>query len=89
MTTTIIIVVGIVHFIDAIFEKTETWDQIGEYGADQGSKLIYELLNCRFCLLFHIAWIITLFYGVICSFSWGLLIVPFICSGISHLINKR
>lgn len=88
MIEIILLALGLWGFLDGLFEKWNIWDWIALKGSQSKIGLIYKLSQCRFCLNFHISIIITLILGVILSFSWGMLIVPVICSGIIHLMKK-
>jgi len=88
MITTIIIILGLLYFIDAIFDKFFIWEKIENEGMKAGLKIIYDLSQCRFCLMFHIAWIMTVFYGAIAGFKTELIIVPFVVLGLTRLKEK-
>lgn len=85
---TIFIVFGLVMFINAIFEKWSVWDDISRIGSNTTSEFLFKLTTCRFCLLFHIGWIVTIVVGLFGTFSWPLLAVPFIVGGFIHIIGK-
>lgn len=89
MIQTILIVLGLLHFIDALFEKWNIWENVLQFGCNSKHKFIYDLCFCRFCLLFHLGWIITFLYGCFYSFSFDLMIVPCVVTGITYLIQKK
>ena len=105
MITSILIVIGLNFFIDAIFEKFEIWDLIEEKGSKR-SEFVFKLTSCRFCLHFHINWILIVLFGFLSElmqlfgfFSevFGffseltpeLFFLPFIASGLINLILKK
>lgn len=89
MTQTILAVLGLLYFTDALFDKWNVWERIAEFGSRSKHKLVFDLCFCRFCLMFHIGWMITIVYGAIYAFSVDLLIVPFVVIGLTRLIEKR
>lgn len=82
MIQIILVVYGLVLFVNALFEKWGLWDKIALLGAVCKHKKIYELAQCRFCLLFHTGWIITLIYCLFNGFEAGFLITPFVVTGL-------
>lgn len=105
MITSILIVIGLNFFIDAMFEKFGVWEIIESKGSRK-SKFIYKLTSCRFCLHFHINWILILllgFFSELCDqlgffsellgffseLSPELFFLPFIVSGLINLILKK
>lgn len=89
MITAIFIVFGLLHFFDAIFKKHSVYDWIEFHGAKSKSRFIYKLTFCRFCLQFHFAWILTIVYGAFSSFSFDLVVVPFVVLGLTHKFQKN
>lgn len=81
----IFIVFGLVLFIDAMFEKWSIWNDIAKIGSRSTKEWIFKLTTCRFCLLFHIGWIVTVIVGLFGTISWPLVIVPFVVGGFIHL----
>jgi len=89
MIQNIFIVLGFLNFIDAIFIKWNIWDEIAKDGSKQDPKsFVYKLSQCQFCLKFWISCFVTMTIGAFGTFEWSILAVPFICSGITHLIKK-
>ncbi len=80
---------GIVEFINAIFEKYFVWNWLMEKGANQRSKFIYKLSSCRFCLRFHLSVFILVLYGFYTGFDLGMLFIPFVCSGLTYSIERK
>lgn len=89
MIEAIFVVVGLVLFFNQLFEKWGIWDWIQKEGSESNFETIFKLTSCRFCLLFHLSWIVTLIYGCFNSFGWSLLIVPFIVSGLISIFFKN
>ena len=83
-----LVVLGLVLFMNQLFEKKEIWNWIQQRGSISRSEWIFKLTSCRFCLLFHIAWMLTLVYSVFNSFEWDMLMVPFIVSGLTQIMFK-
>lgn len=86
---TIFVVTGLVLFIDVLFEKWDVWGHLDWLASKTSTEFIYTMLTCRFCVLFHVGWILTIIYGLFAGFSGALLIVPFVVGGFIHLINKQ
>ena len=89
MIQSIFVVLGLLHFTDNLFDKWGVWERVAKFGAKSKHIFIYKLCFCHFCLLFHIGWIITIIYGAFLSFSFDLMVVPFVVSGLTRLIVKR
>ena len=85
MAQIIFVIYGLILFINALFEKWGWWEKLALIGSVAKIKTFYELTQCRFCLLFHISWIITLIYGILFGLKWELLLVPFVVSGLTTL----
>lgn len=54
MIQSIFVVLGLVYFLDALFDKWGVYEMIAQYGSKAKRKFIYDLCFCRFCQLFHI-----------------------------------
>lgn len=89
MLQSIFVVLGLLIFIKLLFDKWNVWGVISEVGSKSDFEWVYKLTNCQFCLLFHFSWMITIVYWIANGFSWSLLIVPFIVSGLIHLIYQK
>jgi len=85
----IIIILGLLYFIDALLDKFLIWNWIERKGSKVKFKFMYLLSQCRFCIMFHIGWILTLIYGAITVFKIELIVVPFVISGLTRIIEKR
>jgi hypothetical protein len=88
MIEKIFVILGLVLFLNQLFEKLFVWDWIQKFGSESSSETIFKLTSCRFCLLFHFTVIITLIYSCFGSISWDVLIVPFVVSGLTQLYFK-
>lgn len=89
MIQSILVVACLVYFIDALLVKWHGWEKIKIWGSYSSILWIFELSFCRFCLMFHIGWILTILYGFIFGFEWTLILVPFVVSGLTRLIERR
>ena len=89
MTQSIFVILGLLIFTKLLFDKWNIWTTISELGSQTDFKWIYKLTNCRFCLMFHFGLLITIIYSIANGFEWSLLAVPFIVSGLIHLIYQR
>ena len=72
MFQNIIILVGLMGFLEALFIKFSVWTKLEFIGSKSKYKLIYKLLSCRFCFKFHISWIIyalLVFLGFLKDFN--------------------
>lgn len=88
MVQSVLLVLGAVHFLDALFDKWGFWNKLSEYGSQSRFRLVYDLTNCKFCIMFHLSVLITIAFGAIWSFSMGLVAVPFVVGGLTRLIRK-
>lgn len=86
---TTLIVAGFLGMINGLFDKFNTWDNIGRIGSQSKSMFIYNLTQCKFCMNFWISVLITIATLTFTPFSWQILNVPFIVNGITHLIAKK
>lgn len=89
MIQSIFVVLGLLHFTDAMFNKFDVWGRIVKAGMKFKWKWMFQLTVCRFCMMFHFGWIITLIYGIFNGFELNLIFVPFIVSGFNKLIDQR
>mgnify|MGYP000554295943 FL=1 len=92
MIEKIFVIYGLVLFLDKFFEKKGIWEWIQLKGSKSSSGTVFKLTSCRFCLLFHVSWIITFIcssFGLFGLFSWDVLIVPFVVSGLTYLNYKN
>ena len=89
MIQIVFVVLGLVYFIDALFTKWNWWDKLAQIIIKVKYKFVYELLNCRFCLMFHLSCMVTIVYGTINGFSNDLFLVPILVSGLINLKEKR
>jgi hypothetical protein len=87
MLQSILIVACLVYFVDALFFKWHIWEKIKVWGSYSKIMWLFELSFCRFCLMFHIGWVLTVLYGIAFGFEWSLLIVPFVVSGLTRMIE--
>lgn len=84
----VLIIFGLIQFVDVILTKFDLWDLVQRWGSNSDSELMFQLTSCRFCLWFHLGWILTVVFGIFTGFEWWLLVVPFIVSGLTSLISK-
>lgn len=77
-----------IHFVDAILQKFNLWKDIEFWGSNTDSELIFQLTSCRFCVMFHLGWILTVAVGLFLGFSWSMLVVPFVVSGLVSLTSR-
>ena len=88
MEIKIIIVLGIVNFLDGLFQKWNIWNWLSKIGSETSSRFIYDLTTCKICLTFHLSILVTLLMGASCGFEWGLFTVPFVVVGLTTLLKK-
>lgn len=90
MSEQILILTGFIGFITALFSKYNVWRRLERWGAmEQDSRLVAELMNCRFCLTFHISVIV---YGAMCVVTNGNdfnLAVIVVSNGLIHLFKNN
>lgn len=81
----IILILGLLLFIEALFIKWNVYNKIAQLGASQKSKFFYNLCTCMFCLRFHFSVIITLIVIIFAGYYQEALITPFVVTGLSTL----
>jgi len=89
MIESIFVVMGLTMFVNQIFEKYGIFEWIQKVGSGSSSETIFQLTSCRFCLLFHLSWMITLVYCLFNDVGWSILIVPFVVSGLIQIFFKN
>lgn len=85
MIHAVLIIFGLILFINALFDKWGWWHKLSVFGANSKYKFVYDITNCRFCLLTHLSILLTIVYGAIIGYEDYLLIIPFIVSGLLTL----
>ena len=89
METTILVILGIVLFIDTLFDKWFFWHKFEEFGEKQKLSIwIFNLTQCRFCCLFWMTifvWFIAVCFGVL---EFTTFPVVFVVSGLTTLKHK-
>ena len=89
MIDILIIVIALISFLDAIFEKIGMWEMLQKAAADQESKFLYKLSSCRFCIKFHMSVIMVVTIGFVDGFNLNLVTIPFLASGLMYLFDKQ
>lgn len=84
MIECIIIIAGIIGFLKALFDKKNIWDILHRKSMKVKTKALYTVLNCSFCFMFHVGWILVLIYGIFSGFYWWMIFVPFLVSGLTY-----
>ncbi len=85
----IVYLIGLVSFIEKILEKWGFYDFIQEKGALDSSLFIYKLTSCRFCLRFHLTWIVFLSLYFFYNRNVILVLVPFAVIGFINLLRCK
>lgn len=85
----IFVILGLVHFVDAIFEKWGIWDKLLLIGAMVKNRFFYDLTQCRFCLRFHLSVLFTLIHSIFFGFNIQDLLIPFVVLGLTNLIKVK
>lgn len=88
MIQEIFVVLGTVMFTDALFEKWNVWELLSKIAMRSKQKFFFLLLLCKFCMMFHLSWMLTVVYGLFGGFSPTLFVVPVVVSGLIHLKSK-
>lgn len=88
MIECIIIIAGIIGFLTAMFDKKNIWDTLSRKSMKVKSKALFAFLNCSFCFMFHVGWLLTVLYGTFVGFKWWMIIVPFVVSGLMYKKGK-
>lgn len=88
MIELIFFLLGFIAFLNAFFEKTGVWSFLYKKSAKTRFKLVYKLLSCHFCMMFHLCWIVSipivLFFDEISVFM-----LPFCVIGWFKLLENR
>lgn len=85
---TIIIILGLVAFVDQLLIKWSVWYRLEQFTSKQNSKFLHSAATCRFCLLFHLGLIVSAVYGLATGFNITLYLTPFVVSGLLTLSKK-
>ena len=88
MIKQIIILIGFLGMMDALFTKWGVWHKIEEITMDQKYRFIYDLGSCRLCLMFHISIILYFILwasGLFLCFNFEVIVAS---NGIIHLIKR-
>lgn len=88
MLNLLLFVFGMQYFTDAIFDKWFVWDYIEEKGTNANWEWLYNLSFCRFCLLFWVSVVWTLFGCLLFGYNLNVIAVPFVVKGITYIIEK-
>lgn len=88
MIDCIIIIAGIIGFLTALFDKKNIWDTLSRKSMKVKSKALFTFLNCSFCFMFHVGWILTVIYGCFMGFFWWMIFIPFLVSGLTYNKTK-
>lgn len=81
----IIIIFAFLLFIEALFVKWKVFEMLSKIGSQVKSKFFYQMLNCQFCIRFHLSIIITLVSIILFGYYQEALIMPFVVSGLMTL----
>lgn len=85
MLEIIIIVLGLVLFVEKLFDKWSIFYKLQEKSANVGKRWMYDLLNCRFCLMFWMSVIITTFAVIFVEIELKYLLIPMIVTGLKNI----
>lgn len=85
----IIYLTGFVSFTECMFDKFNVWDYLQEKGSKSNFKIIYDLVSCRFCIRFHITWLLYLIFFLTDIIFVNSIYLIVTVSGILTLINKN
>ena len=89
MVEKIFVILGLVLFVNQLFVKWDVWAWFKLKGMKSKFEFFFKLSTCRFCLLFHVSWILTFIYSLFGSFGWDALVVPFVVSGLIQISFKN
>lgn len=88
MIIKIVMILGMVLFFKALFDKKKVWAKLHQFSSKVDSKLIYTWLNCEFCVLFWIGIVCTGLYFSIELIGGGNFLLPFVVCGFYNLIRR-
>lgn len=81
-----LIVLGLVAFVDVIFNKYDVWQKIEivilRLAEKTKIRLFFELAFCVFCQRFWIGVLATITFSILLGFNWTHILVPFMVAGI-------
>ncbi len=80
-----IILFGLTLFIYNLGLKLGFWLFMEQLSGRVTVRVLHQLLQCHWCMMFYVSWIITIFYGLIVGFDFSLLPLPFINAGLLTL----
>lgn len=83
----IIIIATLIAFVDALDRKHGIYDWFHKRCANTGSKLLYRLSSCQFCIRFHLGWILFVLFSILDLFNITYLLIPFGVAGLLKIIN--
>ena len=89
MIQAILIITGLVLFIENLFDKWHVWHSIEKASENAPVKLLYMLMQCKWCMLFWLGVLICLFYNLADGFCLADLLTPFVVSGLITLKFKK
>lgn len=85
----IILVLGLVAFINGVFNKYDLYTKIGLWSSRQGSKFLYKAGNCKFCISAYLSIIVTIIVSLFVGFQWEHLGVPFAVAGLLNSFGRQ
>jgi len=80
-----IILFGITLFLYNLGLKLGFWYFMEQLSGRMTIRLLHQLLQCPWCMMFHVSWILTIIYGILFGFDYSLLTLPFINAGLLTL----
>jgi hypothetical protein len=79
----ILVVFGLVLFVDQLFVKWAWYDKVSLWAKyERKNDFIKDMVECPFCCRTHIAVVITILAGLITGFDNYMIVVPFVVSGL-------
>ena len=70
-----------------VFYKYKLDLVITNFANKRGSRFLYELSQCKFCMNHHTALIFVPLLFLFCGFNWEYFIYPFISSSLVNIIK--
>lgn len=75
-------------FVDALLDKWLVYRYLMKRASAGNSRFLYDLMSCRFCIMFHISWISCILPVVLIGFEYEYILVPMLASGLIKLIER-
>lgn len=84
---TIVIVLGLVYFVQSLLMKWRFYDWFSEWAVDKG-KFFYRLSNCHYCMTFWTCVFCSLIGVTFRVLELSFLLTPFVVFGVYNFLDN-